>query len=199
MYDAIASGGMATVHLGRRIGAGGFSRLVAIKRMHEQFAKDPDFVDMFLDEARVASRIAHPNVVSVLDAVVAEGEVFLVMDYAHGASLARLLRTALRRGEPLRPDIAAAVVAGVLHGLHAAHEADDDHGQPMNLVHRDVSPQNVLVGTDGIPRLVDFGIAKASGRSQTTREGQLKGKLAYMAPEQARGETLTRRTDIYAA
>jgi serine/threonine-protein kinase len=199
MYDAIASGGMATVHLGRLVGAGGFSRPVAIKRMHAQFAKDHDFVAMFLDEARLAARIAHPNVVSLLDAVVEEGEVFLVLEYVHGASLAHLLRAALRRGKPLRPAIATAIVAGALHGLHAAHEAEDDHGRPMHLVHRDVSPQNVLVGTDGIPRLVDFGIALASGRVQTTRNGQLKGKLAYMAPEQARGEPLTRRADVYAA
>jgi serine/threonine-protein kinase len=200
MHDAIASGGMATVHLGRLVGAGGFSRPVAIKRMHAQFARDPDFVDMFLDEARLAARIAHPNVVSIIDAVVSEGEVFLVMEYVHGASLARLLRTALRpRGKPLRPPIARGVVAGLLHGLHAAHEAEDDRGRPMNLVHRDVSPQNVLVGVDGVSRLVDFGIATAAGRVQTTREGQLKGKLAYMAPEQARGEPVTRRADIYAA
>ena len=199
LYGEIASGGMATVHFGRLIGPAGFARPVAIKRLHAQFARDPDFVKMFFDEARLAARIAHPNVVPTLDVVSADDEVFLVMDYVRGTSLAQLVRTARRNGERIAPLIAVGVVSGMLQGLHAAHEAKNDRGERLDLVHRDVSPQNVLVGTDGIPRLLDFGVAKASGRLQTTRDGQLKGKLAYMAPEQVRGEPLTRRTDIYAA
>jgi serine/threonine protein kinase len=199
LYGEIASGGMATVHFGRLLGPAGFVRPVAIKRLHAQFARDPDFVKMFFDEARLAARIAHPNVVPTLDVVAADDEVFLVMDYVRGATLAQLIRTVRRRGDRVQPLISVGIVSGMLQGLHAAHEARDDRGDRLDLVHRDVSPQNVLVGTDGVPRLLDFGVAKASGRLQTTRDGQLKGKLAYMAPEQVRGDPLTRRTDVYAA
>jgi serine/threonine-protein kinase len=199
LHDEIASGGMATVHLGRLLGEAGFSRTVAIKRLHAQFAKDPDFVDMFIDEARLAARIHHPNVVSTLDVVARDRELFLVMEYIPGEALSRLYRTVVNRGELIDPRISVAVVAGFLHGLHAAHEARNEKGEPLDLVHRDVSPQNVLVGVDGIPRVVDFGVAKAAGRLQTTREGQLKGKLPYMAPEQVQGHEATRRSDVFAA
>ena len=199
LYGEIASGGMATVHFGRLIGPAGFSRPVAIKKLHAQFARDPDFVKMFLDEARLAARIAHPNVVPTLDVVAEQDEVFLVMEYVRGTALGQLVRTIRRRGERVQPLIGVGVVSGALQGLHAAHEARNDRGERLDLVHRDVSPQNVLVGADGIARILDFGVAKASGRLQTTRDGQLKGKLAYMAPEQVRGDPLTRRTDIYAA
>ncbi|MDP8998578.1 MAG: protein kinase [Myxococcota bacterium] len=195
----MASGGMATVHFGRLQGAAGFARSVAIKRLHPQYAKDADFVGMFLDEARLAARIAHPNVVPTLD-VVAQGEdLLLVMEYVRGSALSRLLRTLTQKGERMPPRIAAAIAAGVLRGLHAAHEAKSETGEALEIVHRDVSPQNVLVGTDGIPRVLDFGVAKAAGRVQTTREGQLKGKLAYMAPEQITTGSVTRKTDVYAA
>jgi serine/threonine-protein kinase len=199
LYGEIASGGMASVHFGRLVGPAGFARPVAIKRLHPQFAKDPDFVKMFFDEARLAARIAHPNVVPTLDVVNVDTEVFIVMEYVRGVTLAHLSRTLRERGEKIPTHIALGIVSGMLQGLHAAHEARDDLGERLDLVHRDVSPQNALVGTDGVTRLLDFGVAKAAGRMQTTRDGQLKGKLAYMAPEQVRGEALTRRTDIYAA
>ncbi|MEO7110473.1 MAG: serine/threonine-protein kinase [Polyangiaceae bacterium] len=198
LYAEIAAGGMATVHIGRLIGPVGFSRTVAIKRLHPQFAKDPEFVSMFLDEARLAARIRHPNVVPTLDVVATQGELFLVMDYVQGESLSRLIRGARERGQRIPPRIVATIMSGALHGLHAAHEARNERGEPLSIVHRDVSPQNILVGTDGVPRVLDFGVAKAGGRIQTTREGQLKGKLAYMAPEQLSGH-VTRQTDIYAA
>ena len=194
----IAAGGMATVHFGRLLGPAGFSRVVAIKRLHPQYAKDPEFVAMFLDEARLAARVRHPNVVATFDVVALAGELFVVMDYVPGESFARLLRRAARRGERVPPRIVSAIVSGVLHGLHAAHEATDDRGEPLHIVHRDVSPQNILVGVDGLARVVDFGIAKAAGRIHTTREGQLKGKLAYMPPEQIRGR-VSRSSDVYAA
>jgi serine/threonine-protein kinase len=184
---------MATVHFGRLIGPVGFSRTVAIKRLHPQYAKDPEFVAMFLDEARLAARIRHPNVLGTLDVVATDGELFLVMEYVHGESLGRLTR---RRPAP--PRIVAAIMTGVLHGLHAAHEARNERGEPLNIVHRDISPQNILVGTDGTARVLDFGVAKATGRSHSTREGHIKGKIAYMAPEQFRGAA-SRRTDIYSA
>jgi serine/threonine protein kinase len=198
LYDRIAAGGMATVHLGRLLGPVGFSRTVAIKRLQPQFAEDPEFVSMFLDEARLAARIRHPNVVPTLDVVSTQGELFLVMEYVQGDSLARLIRTSHNRGESASPAMMATLMVGVLNGLHAAHEAKNEQGEPLGLVHRDVSPHNILVGIDGVARLLDFGVAKAIGRLQTTRDGQLKGKLAYMAPEQVRG-TVSRATDIYAA
>jgi serine/threonine protein kinase len=190
---------MATVHFGRLQGAAGFARSVAIKRLHPQYAKDPDFVGMFLDEARLAARIAHPNVVPTLDVVTQGDELLLVMEYVRGSSLSRLLRTLTQKGERMPPHIAAAIAAGVLRGLHAAHEAKSETGERLEIVHRDVSPQNILVGSDGIARVLDFGVAKAAGRVQTTREGQLKGKLAYMAPEQITTGVVTRKTDVYAA
>jgi eukaryotic-like serine/threonine-protein kinase len=199
VYGEIAAGGMATVHYGRLVGDVGFSRTVAIKRLHPQFAKDPEFVSMFLDEARLAARIQHPNVVTTLDIVPWEDELFLVMEYVHGEALSKLIRAARRRRELMPPRVAASIVAGTLHGLHAAHEAKSERGEPLNLVHRDVSPQNVLVGTDGSARVLDFGVAKAAMRSQSTRDGQMKGKVSYMAPEQLRGRGVDRRTDVFAA
>ncbi len=198
LYDEIAAGGMATVHFGRLLGEAGFSRTVAIKRLHPQYAKDPDFVSMFVDEARVAARVHHPNVVSTLDVVFIEGELFLVMEYVMGESLSKLIPMTRAAGQRIPPAVAGTVMAGVLHGLHAAHEARDERGVPLGIVHRDVSPQNVLVGVDGTARVLDFGVAKAVGRIQTTKEGQLKGKIAYMAPEQIRG-VVDRTTDVYAA
>jgi serine/threonine-protein kinase len=199
LFGEIAAGGMATVHLGRLKGPAGFARTVAIKRLHRHFAIDPEFVRMLLDEARLASRIEHPNVVPILDVVQEEGELFLVMPYVHGESLSRLMREQRTQGRRIPAEVSVAIVAGVLHGLHAAHEARDERGRPLGIVHRDVSPQNVLVGLDGTARVLDFGIAKARGRLQGTTEGQIKGKLAYLSPEQLSEEPLDRRTDVWAA
>jgi eukaryotic-like serine/threonine-protein kinase len=194
----LASGGMATVYLGRLAGDEGFGRTVAIKRLHRHLAAEPEFVAMFLDEARLAVRVQHPNVVSTLDVVSQGGELFVVMEYVAGDSLGALLKATRDAGGTLPIPIVTSVVVGFLHGLSAAHGATSERGEPLAIIHRDVSPQNVLVGVDGVARIVDFGIAKASTRIQTTREGQLKGKLAYMAPEQTAGE-VSRQTDIYAA
>jgi serine/threonine protein kinase len=200
LFDEIAAGGMATIHLGRLVGPVGFSRTVAIKTLHPQFAKDPEFVEMFLEEARLASRIQHPNVISTLDVATAEGEVFLVMEYVAGESLAKLVRSALKRGDRMPVEIAVSVLAGMLHGLHATHEAKNEQLEPMHIVHRDVSPQNVLVGLDGVARIFDFGVAKAAAmRSQATTDGQMKGKLSYMSPEQLNSREVDRRTDVFAA
>jgi len=199
LYNEIAAGGMATIHLGRLLGPVGFARTVAVKRLHPQYAKDPEFVSMFLDEARLAARVQHPNVVATIDVVATDGELFLIMDYVRGESLSKILRAVRQTGTRVPPRIAAAIMCGFLHGLHAAHEAKNERGEPLGLVHRDVSPQNVLVGADGIARVLDFGIAKAAGRIQVTRDGQIKGKLAYMPPEQLAGRELTRAVDIYAS
>src|ERR1700722_7507634 len=199
LYGELASGGMATVHLGRLIGSVGFSRTVAIKRLHEQFAKDPEFVSMFLDEARLCARIRHPNVVPTLDVIAGDRQLLLVMEYVQGESLSRLFRASVTRGERVPLKIAVSILSGMLHGLHAAHEAKDEHGQPLGIVHRDVSPQNVLIGADGVARVLDFGVAKAKGRLYTTQDGRVKGKLAYMAPEQLRSDPVDRKSDIFAA
>jgi serine/threonine-protein kinase len=158
-----------------------------------------EFVDMFLAEARLAARIRHPNVVQPLDVLRIDDEVFLVMEYVEGDSLSRLMKGTISRQEKVPLPIAVAIMSGVLRGLHAAHEAKSDKGEPLELVHRDISPQNVLVGVDGTPRVIDFGIAKAADSVQVTREGELKGKLSYMAPELLSGRRGTRRADIYAA
>ncbi|RLB46781.1 MAG: serine/threonine protein kinase, partial [Deltaproteobacteria bacterium] len=198
VFDEIACGGMATIHLGRMRGAGGFSRTVAVKRMHPHISRSPDFVAMFLDEARIVARVSHPNVVSTLDLVEDQGDLFIIMEYVEGLSLAALLRAARSRGERAPLNVIARIATDTLRGLHAAHEATDEDGDAMDIVHRDMSPENVLVGVDGYPRVLDFGVARASVRLSATRDGQVKGKVAYMTPEQVIGQKVDRRTDVYA-
>jgi serine/threonine-protein kinase len=184
---------MATVYFAQRRGAAGFERTFAVKRMRPDLVHRREFVEMFLDEARLASRVDHVNVVRVLDVLDDENELFIVMEYIHGSSLDALL------GVPVDPTIAAAVIVGALRGLHAAHEAVDENGAPLGIVHRDVSPQNVLVGVDGISRVGDFGVAKASGQLHSTRDGMTRGKARYMSPEQVRGLPVTCQSDVFAA
>ncbi|HZF48978.1 MAG TPA: serine/threonine-protein kinase [Polyangiaceae bacterium] len=194
----LASGGMATVYIGRQAGAAGFERLVVIKRVHRHLVKMPEFHDMFLDEARVASIIRHPNVVSVDDVVEADDELFLVQPYVESVSLATLIEAARLSGEHIPPSIVVRIIADALAGLSAAHEAVDIRGDRLDVVHRDVSPHNILVGTDGRSRIIDFGIAKAAKRITTTTRDVMKGKLAYMSPEQARQQPLDARADLFA-
>jgi serine/threonine protein kinase len=199
LHGEIASGGMATVYYGRLAGALGFTRTVAIKRIHPHLAKDPAFVSMFVDEVRLAARVEHPNVVRTLDVAIEDGEAFLVMEHILGEPLSRLIRECRANDEAVPVEVSAGIMAGILHGLHAAHDAKDERGAELHMVHRDVSPQNILLGADGTPRLIDFGVAKGAGRLQTTGEGQIKGKFGYMSPEQLVGDPLDRRSDIYAA
>ena len=199
LYDEIASGGMATVHLGRMLGQVGFARVVAVKKLHAHLARDPEFVAMFLDEARLAAGVRHPNVVATLDVVAITGELFLVMEYVEGDSLSHLIRATRKANRYIDPAIACNVVCGLLYGLHAAHIATDDRGEPLNIVHRDVSPQNVLIGVDGVTRVADFGVARASRRLMETQAGRMKGKFSYMAPEQVRHDTIDHRADVFAA
>jgi serine/threonine protein kinase len=198
--EEIGVGGMATVHLGRILGDVGFTRRVAIKRLHPHLARDPAFVAAFVDEAHLAVRISHPNVVATLDVISAEGELLLVMEYVAGASLSHLLQAGGSGGELAPVPHVAAVMVDALAGLQAAHDAVDENGKPLGLVHRDVSPQNIMVGFDGRARMLDFGVAKATGRKarERTRTGVIKGKLGYVAPEQFDG-TVSRQSDIYAA
>jgi serine/threonine-protein kinase len=199
LFEKLASGGMATIHLGAATGAVGFTRAVVIKRLHREYASDAEFVAMFVDEARLASRIRHPNVIPMLDVVSEAGELFLVMEYVHGEALGRLIAKHAINDRPIDAKLISAVGIGMLEGLHAAHEAKTEKGEPLGIVHRDVSPQNVLVGVDGATRVFDFGIAKAESRLYQTDAGNLKGKMAYMAPEQIKGDPVDRRADIWAA
>jgi serine/threonine-protein kinase len=194
----LASGGMATVYLARLSGVAGFQRLFAIKRLHPHLAKEPEFVEMFLDEARLAAKIHHPNIASIHEIGENDGGYYLVMDYIEGDTAARLFGRCALAGKKIPYPVGIRMVLDTLAGLHAAHELKDDNGAFLNVVHRDVSPQNVIVGVDGSSRLIDFGVARASMRLSTTRSGHLKGKLSYMAPEQARGEIVDRRADVFA-
>jgi len=196
LHRQIARGGMATIHIARLMGDEGFSRIVAAKRLLPEFAEDSEFVAMFLDEARIASKVHHRNVVPVLDVVTTGEEAILVQEYVHGAPLHWLLRAVRQNKARVPVDIAVSIACQVLAGLHAAHETLDEMGMPLNIVHRDVSPQNVMIAVDGTARLLDFGVAKATMAAHVTREGQFKGKLAYSAPEQLRGQA-TRQSDIY--
>jgi serine/threonine-protein kinase len=198
LHAELAAGGMATVYLARLNGPVGFGRTVAIKRLHPHLARDPEFVAMFLDEARLAARVQHPNVVPTLDVVSTDTELFIVLEYVRGESLGALNRAARKAGQRIPVPVVCSIAIDALKGLHAAHEAVDEKGRALHIVHRDISPQNILVGADGVARVLDFGVAKAATRLQTTREGQLKGKIPYMAPEQLNGE-VTQRTDTYAA
>ncbi len=194
----LASGGMATVYLARLSAVAGFQRLYAIKRLHPHLQREEEFVSMFLDEARLAARIHHPHVVSILEVGESSRGYYLVMDYIEGDTLARLLARAAQAQQRLPVDVVVRIVLDILSGLHAAHELKDDDDKPLEVVHRDVSPQNIMVGIDGVTRITDFGVARAAARLAVTRSGQLKGKLAYMAPEQARGFDVDRRADVFA-
>ncbi len=190
----IAFGGMASVHVA--MSADRSQPMLALKRVHPHLASE-HFTKMLLDEAAITSCIRHPNVVTTYGADMIGDEVFMVMEYVPGLPFHALLQRARPGTVPRR--FAVAVIAAALRGLHAAHEAVDANGKSLAIVHRDVSPQNILIGLDGVPRVLDFGIAKAEHREQGTCVGQLKGKLSYMAPEQLREQPVDRRTDVYAA
>jgi len=197
MYGEIAAGGMATVHFARLVGEAGFARTVAVKRLHQQYARMPEFAARFIDEARLAARIRHRNVVATLDTIAEDDELLLVMEYVAGESLSGLTAAEATYGARMPLGVALRIAADALYGLHAAHEAKGVDEQPLRIVHRDVTPQNILVGVDGMARVLDFGIAKAVTSVNDTREGQLKGKLRYMAPEQIKDGPLTAATDVY--
>lgn len=197
--ERIAAGGMGTVHLGLKQGALGFRRLLAIKRLHVHLAGEPDFVARFKDEIRLVSRLNHPNVVQTLDVVESANELALVMEFVEGVTLHQLMKDARAAQTDLPVALAVGVVAQALHGLHSAHELVDDEGRLLHLVHRDVSPQNVMIARDGLVKVLDFGVAKATSETHVTRTGQLSGKAPYMSPEQIWGSTVDRRTDVFAA
>lgn len=193
----IAVGGMAEVLLGHGPTPGG-DDLVAIKVLLPQFAAERDFQEMFLDEARLSALIDHPNVVRIHDLGMAEGRLYLVTEYVRGTTVSVLIRRQTAAGERIPAHLAAAVAVQAAAGLHAAHETRDSRGRFLGLVHRDVSPQNLLVRTDGVLKIVDFGVAKAHYRLSETLTNVVKGKVAYMSPEHARGERVDRRSDVFA-
>ena len=195
----IASGGMATVYIACVEGIGGFKRQLALKLMHPHLREVPEFMADLVEEAKLAGRIHHPNVVSVIDVGEDAAGTFLVMDYIEGDSLSGITRALRARERLLPPRIALRIVDDALAGLHAAHELKDDDRRPLGIVHRDFSPQNVLVGLDGHSRLADFGVAKAANRLSHTKTGFIKGKIVYMSPEQARAAVVDRRCDVWAA
>ena len=201
VYGRIASGGMASVYLACREGSGRFKQVVAVKRMHAHLAKRREYVEMFLDEVRLASRIRHPYVTSIIDFGQANGRPYMAMEYVAGESLSAVMSRLCARpemlGSPRFPRIATRIIANLAEGLHAAHEATDDQGRALGLVHRDVNPPNLFVVGDGSVRVIDFGVACAERRLHHTRTGILKGKIGYMAPEAFRREALDRRADVW--
>lgn len=194
----LARGGMGAVYLARSAGAGGFSRLFAVKVMHAHLADEAEFVNMLVDEARVASRIHHPNAVAILDLAESPQGYYLVMDYVEGATLTQV-RTSKLLTDELKTRIGLRMLLDALSGLHAAHELCDDDGVSLRIVHRDVSPHNILVGSDGVGRITDFGIALATARIASSRPGMIKGKPQYMAPEQVLATAVDRRADVFCA
>jgi eukaryotic-like serine/threonine-protein kinase len=202
----LASGGMGTVHLARMRGSLGFTKLVAIKTMHPRHATDPAACAMFLDEAQVTAHLRHPNIVGAVDFVAERGELMLVMDYIEGDSLRALQKAAANAapaanaGERIPVSIACAIARDVLHGLHAAHEARDEHDRSLGIIHRDVSPDNMIVGLDGVARVLDFGVARARCAAVAEGDTAVRGKVVYMAPEQLAGQhdLIDRSVDVYA-
>jgi serine/threonine protein kinase len=190
----LALGGMAELYLARYLGGTGFEKVVAIKRVHAHLAEDEDFVRMFLNEARLAAGLDHQNIVHVIDFGTVGGDHFMAMEYVHGRGVHEILRAA-KSAIPI--ECALTIVQGVASALHYTHERAGNDGRPMGLVHRDVSPSNILISHEGEVKLADFGIAKATAITRATRTGTIKGKLAYMAPEQVRGEDLDRRADLF--
>lgn len=187
------------MHFGRLAAPGGFQKTVVIKVPHTALAHDADFRAMFLDEARIASCIRSEHVVQTLDVLEVNDAIFQIMEYANGPSLSTLLKLVRARSEELPISIVLAIVVDALEGLHAAHEATDGRGAPLSIVHRDVSPQNVIVVDTGVAKVLDFGVASAAGKLHLTQPGDVKGKISYMAPEQIEARPVDRRADVYAA
>ncbi len=194
----LGQGGMATVYLAVALGAAGFRRLAVLKILRPEIAMDAEFVQMFLDEARLCARLNHPNIVQTYDVGDEQGERFIAMEYLDGMSLHAAVARLGRRGGPFKFPAQAKALLEVLEGLRYAHELADYDGRHLAIVHRDVTPQNIFITYEGQVKLLDFGIAKTTASSVRTATGVVKGKLTYMAPEQARSEGVDSRTDLYA-
>jgi serine/threonine protein kinase len=199
-YDVlrpVASGGMGSVFLGRLTGMAGFQKLVAIKVIHGHLCEQRSFIDMFLDEARLAARIHHPNVSEILEVGEDDGVYFMVGEFVDGQNLLSMFRRAMHKKIAIPHSVSSWIIACTCDGLHAAHELKDLNGEPMKLVHRDISPLNILISNAGFIKLIDFGVASARNQMAETDDGALKGKVGYMCPEQIRGEGVERRGDLF--
>jgi len=194
----MATGGMAEIYLARSLGIHKFQKLVVIKRILPGQAHDAALRNMLLDEARIAATLHHSNIVQVFDIGEASGEYFYCMEYLHGRDVASVVAATRRKGVLLAEDQALSIILGMCAGLHYAHDKTDDQDRPLGIVHRDISPTNVFVTFDGGVKLLDFGLVKAEGRATESRSGALKGKLAYMSPEQCRAKPCDRRSDLFA-
>ena len=198
LLKRIAAGGMAEIFVAKVTGISGFEKIVVVKRILPQLATNREFIQMFLDEARIAATLHHPNIVQMYDIGAVDGNYFISMEYLHGEDVRTLMKALRQQGDGLPLEHALSIVIGLSAGLHYAHEKVGFDGKHLGIVHRDVTPQNVFITYDGSIKIVDFGIAKASNRLNETRFGTLKGKIPYMSPEQCRSDPLDRRSDVYA-
>ncbi len=194
----LAQGGMAEIFLAKQQGPAGYEKTVVIKRVLSHYSSHPDFVAMFLDEARLAAQLSHPNIVQIFDFGESEGSYYLCMEYLRGEDLHTLVKLAQKKNIPVSPQVSATIVAAACDALHYAHTLTSDEGQRWNIVHRDISPSNIFVTFQGVVKVLDFGIARAEGKVVKTATGMIKGKLSYMAPEQAKGQALDGRADVWA-
>ncbi len=197
LQKLIAVGGMAEIYLARTKGLAGFERQLALKVVHPDYADDKAFVQMLINEAKIAVGLNHPNVVQTFDLGRIGNRYFISMEYVDGMDLFQLLKRLTERGSSMPVELAAYVVHGALGGLDYAHNKCDEQGNPLRIIHRDMSPQNILCSRQGEVKITDFGIAKAANLTGKTRAGVIKGKLVYMSPEQAWGEPVDHRTDIF--
>jgi serine/threonine-protein kinase len=200
-YDLLAllaTGGMAEIWLARVSGMAGFEKLVVIKRLLDKLAIDNDYVEMFLDEARINARLTHSNIVQVLELGQVEGKYFMAMEFVPGLSVSQVGKRATKMLGDVPQEVACGIIAQACSGLHYAHDKTMPDGAPLNIIHRDVSPQNLILTYEGLVKVLDFGIAKADQRQSQTRTGLVKGKFSYMSPEQCLGNALDRRSDVFA-
>jgi serine/threonine protein kinase len=197
LLDRVAIGGMAEVFKAKRTGVEGFEKVVALKRILPHLSDNKEFLDMFVDEAKMVAGLAHPNIVQIYELDRIERSYYIAMEYVHGRDLRTIMRRAREKGLRMPLDLSLRVVSQVCAALEYAHRKKDDRGRPMEIVHRDVSPQNILISFEGDVKLVDFGIAKAATKASNTDRGALRGKLLYMSPEQAWGRTIDRRSDVF--
>ncbi|MEL6182338.1 MAG: serine/threonine-protein kinase, partial [Myxococcota bacterium] len=194
----LATGGMAEIWLAEQQGPAGFAKTLVIKRILPHLADDSKFVEMFLDEARLAAKLEHPHIVRISDLGLADGSYFIAMEFIDGPDLDYIIERAEQLGTRVPLPIAARIMADSLAGLEFAHTFVDEQGNPMNLVHRDISPHNILVNRAGVSKIVDFGVAKAASSTHKTQTGAIKGKFAYMSPEQIANNPLDGRSDVFA-